>query len=278
MVDHYNEREVLPLFEAENLLNDSAIFRKQNRHEDAIRASEAAVVLLRQNIPGFEFDALDELGMAFMQAGKMEAAIPCFREATEIVTRQFYPNHPRMVNALDHWCQACIAAGDFELAEQICQRSLSIKQSSQHPMDTHTLETMRVLGEIQRKLHKFNEAEGVLKKALAATQQSTIGPSEEFLLELGLVYLDQDRKEDAESVLFDALTIFAGRLGKHRRFAMCVQAYAEAVERFGMREDSIRLRSMANKMMAQSTLNTSVENKPGMLFFERGLYPTTILH
>lgn len=275
---HYNDRELFPQYEAENLIQQSEKFRKNRQSEEAIRASEAAVTLLKQNNPGSEYYALDELGMAFMDAGKMEGAIPCFREATEVISNRFYPNHPSMISALDHWCKACIMAGDLELAEQICQRSLSIKQASHHPQDIHVLETMRVLADIQRQQGKYQEAEALLKKAVAIVQQSTMGPVEEFLYELGLVYLDQDRKEDAESVLFEALTIFAGRLGKHRRFAMCVEAYAEAVKRFGLREDSWRLLAKANLMMLNSTRNTSIENMPGALYFEDGLYPTTILH
>jgi tetratricopeptide (TPR) repeat protein len=264
---------------ADDLAHRARIMRAHGDQEAAIELYQQALHIRERALPGTEYDVYDELGQTLFETGDFEDAIECFRSAAEIVGRQFYKEHPLVTHILDHWAEALINSDHLEEAELLIKQSLDIKQKSILLTDSDTLETMRMLAEVERKLGNFDEAEKILKKAIAIVEPTTIGPTEEFIYELALVHLAQGRLEEAADELKKALNIFASRAGKNRRYAVCLYTYASVLGQQGHTDEAELLSKDATAILADTAGSPErPENQANLPLFESGLYPVTILH
>jgi tetratricopeptide (TPR) repeat protein len=264
---------------ADDLAHRARLMRAHGDQNAAIELYQQALHIREKALPGTEYDVYDELGQTLFETGDYDDAIECFRSAAEIVGRQFYKEHPLVTHILDHWAEALINSDHLEEAESLIKRSLDIKQKSILLTDADTLETMRMLSEVERKLGNFEEAEKILKKAIAIVEPTTIGPTEEFIYELALVYLAQGRLEDAATELKKALSIFACRAGKNRRYAVCLNTYANVLGLQGHTDEAELLIKDATAILANTEGSPELpENQAHLPHYESGLYPVTILH
>jgi tetratricopeptide (TPR) repeat protein len=246
----------------------------------AARLCEEALALRREHLPGSEYISLKELGNVYFVLGRDEDAAICYRQAADMVARQFYPEHPALIPIIDDWARWALERGNLVEAERLCQHSLQLKQKAILPNDIHTVETMRTLGEVLRRLEKYKEAESILKQGLKHVEDSTIGPVEEFYLELALVYQDQGLYETAEGYFRAALPIFARRAGKNARFAMALKYYATLLRQTHRGLEARRLDEEADAILNSIPPREKriQNNSPQQTWMAEGLYACTILH
>jgi tetratricopeptide (TPR) repeat protein len=242
---------------------------------------EQARALREENAPGTEFTVLDELGKTYMLQHDFERAISSFQRASELIQRDYYDEHPLLIPVLDDWAYCCIQQGELTKAEALCQKSLAIKQKSLLPQDVKTLETMRSLAEIHRRLERYPQAEALLRQALKIVEPATIAPVEEFYYELALLYQDQGKYEESERYFRLALPIFANRGGKRARFATGLKSFASLLRATNRGREAERLDYQAMQILEELASRPPIphsQNVPGSLFFDGGLYPCTIVH
>jgi tetratricopeptide (TPR) repeat protein len=242
---------------------------------------EQALAIRQENAPGTEFNCLDELGKTYMLQHDFDRAIDTFQRAIELIQRDYYDEHPLIAPILDDWAFCCIQQGQLTKAESLCQHSLAIKQKSLLPQDVKTLETMRTLAEIHRRLERYPEAEKLLMQALKIVEPATIAPVEEFYYELALLYQDQAKYDEAERYFRLALPIFANRGGKRARFATGLKSFASLLRATDRGREAERLDYQASEILEELRSQPPIphsQNVPGSVFFDGGLYPCTIVH
>jgi tetratricopeptide (TPR) repeat protein len=240
-----------------------------------------ALDVRKKAVAGTEYDVLDKLGKTYAEMGAYQQAIDVFARAVQVLEREYYHDYPRIAPILDDWALAALKLGDLVQAEELTKRSLAIKQKSLLPQDVHTVETMRTLAEIDRRLEKYNEAEALLKQAMKVVDSATIGPVEEFLYELALVYQDQGRLDQAEQYFQQALNIFARRGGKSARYATCLKSYASLLRETDRGVVAKRKDMQAEEILAELAIEPRQrlgQNKPGMVLLDDAMYACTILH
>ncbi|HEY9789282.1 MAG TPA: tetratricopeptide repeat protein [Candidatus Obscuribacterales bacterium] len=247
----------------------------------ALQLAEQALHLRREELPGTEYWTLDLVGLANLALAEYERARNAFSEAVELIQKDYYEDHPNIAPILDHWAFCCVEEGELIKAEELSKRSLAIKHKSLLLQDVQTVETMRSLAEIQRRLEKYKEAEALLQQALKVVEPSTIGPVEEFYYELALLNQDQAKYDEAEEYYKKALPIFVDRAGKSARYATCLQSYATLLRDTKRGAKAKKLDAEALGILAEISENRLAQldqNKPGSVLFYEPLFACTILH
>src|SRR5205807_894454 len=123
----------------------------------AIELYRNALNVRRKHQPGTEFVTLHELGKTYVLNNQCDEGDKCFREAVELISKDYYAEHPLIAPILDDWTYSCIEQGKLVEASNLGKKSLEITQKSLLPQDTTNIETMRTLAEIERRLEKYDE-------------------------------------------------------------------------------------------------------------------------
>lgn len=243
------------------------------------RESLQRALQIRREIPGTEYGVVHDLARCAIALNDYPGAEELLDEAIAIAERRFYPDHAAVAPMLDAKCYCAINQNNWSDAEQLAKRSLQIKQRCELGTATDVVETMRTLAVIQMQLGKFAEAEALLKKGLTLTDESTIGPVEEFHWQLGRLYFKQNRLADSGMHFAKALTIMPIRAGKNHRFAYCLKDYAELLKRQGKQTEAEKLeRDAAAILRTVQLANSPIQDWPAPLYFAEALYAPTILH
>jgi tetratricopeptide (TPR) repeat protein len=265
---------------ASDLQRRAQLQRAGGRVNNAIDLLEEALRIRRTDIPGTEYDVLDELGKTYTLSDHLDKADKSFASAVALIERDFYADHPLLAPILEHWSSERLSSGDLEHAAELAQRALGIRLKSLLPQDVHTLESMRSLAEILRRLQRYPEAETLLRQAIKLLNDSTIGPVEEFNYELALLYEDQGRYQQAEELFGKALDLFVHRSGKSDRFATCLKSYATLLRATGRGARADQLDMKAQAIIYETTkqpLRQTEQNMPGRLLFTEDIYACSIL-
>jgi tetratricopeptide (TPR) repeat protein len=265
-------------WQADDLCKRGEALCRAGRAQDAIPLYEQALEL-RRKLPGTEYEVMLSLARVLIIGGEYVRARQLLAEAIAIVERRFYSEHADMAPLLDALAACAISEHNWSEAEQLVERSLKIKQRCELGTACDVIESMRTLAVVQIQLGKYDKAEELLKKGLTITDESTIGPSEEFHWQLGRLYVETNKPEEAQRHFAKALALFPLRAGKNHRYAFCLQDYAQFLRRKGEDAAAETLESDAKKVLESPVTNALPEQdlaKP--LYFADGLYAATILH
>jgi tetratricopeptide (TPR) repeat protein len=278
---HRNDERPDPVYVASDLERRARHQLDYGSPSLAVQLAEQARHLRHQQLPGTEYGTMDLVGQAYLAMGEYDKARCCFQSAVELIQKDYYAEHPNIAPILDHWALCCVEEGQLVHAEELSTRSLAIKQKSLLLQDVHTLETMRSLAEIKRRLEKYKEAEALLQQALKVVEPSTLGPVEEFYFELALLHQNQAHYTEAEEYYKKALPIFVHRAGKSARYATCLQSYASLLRETKRGAEAKKLDAEALAIVDETGRNRLAQldqNKPGIILFYEPLFPCTILH
>ena len=269
-----------PAYAADELVRQARALSARGESISAFNAYKQALAIREEHISGTEYPVLDELGKTYSKFSFYSEAIDCFSKATQVVTTKYYADHPFNARILDHWSEVFLNQRRFAEAEPLIRRSLEIKQKCLLQNDVDTVETTRTLAEVLRELGKYDEAEALLKKTLLLIENSTIGPIEEFYMDLAQIYLAQTRFADAHSQLQIALPLLAHRAGKNRRYVLGLELLADLLRKEDRLEEArqIALEAQAIELIEDHHPLSKTVPAAQHPYFATDLYPATILH
>lgn len=209
---------------------------------------------------------LDKLGASYLGAKMLDKALGCFEEAEQVLQNFYYAGHASLASVLEHKADTLVEQKKYSDAEPVLKRALDIHEKTLAGDHRSVLECLRKLSFIYRHLGKPAEAAALLTKALKPLDASPLGPTEEFRYELALIYLNDDKAEQAAKELEQAIKGFKQRYN-FARLADCFQALGQALVKAGRTTEAGAAVLNATKYGLMSGPSESPVN----------LYPSTFL-
>lgn len=227
---------------------------------------------------------LDEMGTVAFWNGTHSEAEQYYTEALQVQEAATHPGHGNLAPLLDHLAHLYIHMDRFDKAAEAARRALSIRQATMLTSDASTVENMRMCAIIELELGNLDEAQSLIKKAIAILEPATIGPFEEFVYLLASVYKMQGKNAEAEACYKRALITFAHRRGRPARHASCMQDYAQFLRQLGRVKDAERLEALLPALIEavgrEEATGTHEINRdlPDTDVYQVLPYPVTIFH
>jgi tetratricopeptide (TPR) repeat protein len=158
-----------------------------------------------------EVETLNADADRLYREGRFDEAIALAERALSIQERALGPDHPRVVNAMDHLALLYLAAGDDGAAEALFERVLEITTDTLGPGDPATATTINNLGMLYGKRGDYARAAQNLEKALSIWEHS-LGPDHPkvavALNNMASLYRETGDFERAEPLYDRALAIW----------------------------------------------------------------------
>ena len=165
------------------------------------------------------WDGLINAGRTALQQDQFSEAERHFEKALENAEK-FPPGDPRLGRSLNNLAAVYYKQKDYDRAEPLMRRSLSVLEDLLGPDNADVAQTMKNLAAIYYLQGNFTDAEPLLKQSLAILEDLH-GPNHAFvatvLNNLAALYQSQDRYIDAEPLLSRSLSIWETLLGKDHR-------------------------------------------------------------
>jgi tetratricopeptide (TPR) repeat protein len=173
------------------------------------------VLELRERILGPEHpsvgNALNNLAKSYLQQGRLDDAEPICQRAIAIYERNFGSEHHVLAYPLANLAAIYEHQGKSSEAEALFKRSLSLREQAlgeDHPEVAVALVRLAVL---YKKTGRLSVAEALCQRALLILEKTSSGPELpqriNALSTLTLIYLDQEKYEEAEQLTKRLLTL-----------------------------------------------------------------------
>ena len=183
--------------------------------------TEAATALMRSAVrharkPALRVEALTGLAIQLTDSDSLDAALPLFRQATDLAVRAFGPTDPRTADALYDRANAVQTAGDTEEASQLHAQALAVYERAYGRGDYRTGRSLYTLAVLNHTADPA-AAERYYRDALTAYEASTLDGDhlwrEYARVGLGALLLSTDRPTEALPLLTTGAATFAEDLG-----------------------------------------------------------------
>ncbi len=156
----------------------------------------------------YVMDALNNLGILYLDLGKMTEAEALYQRALAGKEKAFGPDHTSTLDTVNNLGNLYSDLGKMTEAEALYQRALAGYEKAFGPDHTSTLDTVNNLGNLYRRQGKTREAEALYQRALAGYEKA-LGPDHTSTLDtvnnLGLLYSDLGKMTEAEALYQRAL-------------------------------------------------------------------------
>jgi tetratricopeptide (TPR) repeat protein len=267
MADGGNEA-LMTLFEADKAKIKAEHYERHGRWDQAVSHYQRSLELSRKALGDSDPEvgrAMDRLATAMCGKGQYKEAEPIFRDALALTEKAFYADHYDNAPIAEHLGDCLSAQGKYEEAEPLMKRAADIYGKTL-VMDHHDIvKATQKTAEIQCHLGKYADAETLLKKAVK-TADTPLGPVEEILYDLAVVYQLQGKNAEAETTYKQAISNFEMR-DKFHRLADCLDSYSGFLEKQDRKGESEALRKQATLLRDQFLPNPS----------EKQIYVPTLL-
>jgi tetratricopeptide (TPR) repeat protein len=247
-----NWQAVTTLTESDNQTSLGWKYMDAGRPQQAEQFFKKALELREKVLPGEDplvAEALDNLGWSYQQSGNHQEGENLFKRAMPILEKAYYADHYSIAPVASHLGHCYVSLNNLEQAEAMHKRAVDIYQKTLVGDHHDIMESTRNLAEVQRKMGKHAEAEALLKKAMKVVD-SPLGPVDEFLFDLAVIYQDQNKVSDAETTYKQAILAFEQR-NKPHRLATCLESYASFLRSQDRAAESEALEKRAKHLRKQ---------------------------
>src|SRR5262249_10306818 len=118
-----------------------------------------------------EFKTLEQDAIRLLHAGKYPEAADAASRALSAAERQYGPNDPRLVGALNQLGEIYRMQGRFADAEPVCERALAVAEKALGPEHLDVATALDNLGTVYQNRNRSADAEPLLKRALAIREK-----------------------------------------------------------------------------------------------------------
>ncbi len=167
------------------------------------------------------------LASLYVDLGRFTAAEPLFRDAIRIQRTELGDQHPTVAASLRDLGTTCFEQGRLEDAEDHFLTALEVQQKAYLPAYPNSPEigkTLASLAALYARRGRYAEAEHSYRRAVHIIETS-LGPNHpdrvEILIDLAMVYFEQGRAEQADSLLSLAQSALTYRNNPLREAAAC---------------------------------------------------------
>ena len=219
---------------------------------------------------------MNALAETYFTQGRFREAVPLADRAMEAVLRCL--NEQEVVDEITRIAWGYHMAGKYQQAEDLLTRGLDSCRRTLDPNDYHALNFKRDYGELCTTLGRYDQAEQLLRAALAGRstvwpQLSEILPNQAALAEL---YLAQGRYEQAESLFKETLANTRQELGEaHMNSLRCMAGLGKVYLKQGRYDEAESLLTkvvdIGTRFVGESHWGTlGVMNSLGELYLAKG--------
>lgn len=198
------------------------IYLTQDPDKAIVLAKEAASNMTRLMVtPTQKSDAGTAWGMlalGYKVKGAYLDAIPAFETSLELLSAADADPVVFRASVLTDYADLLITMGDYETAQRMAADAVEVRSRLQGAGHPELADTLGVLGDAQRRMGRYDDAETQFRRALAIAEESK--PQVPIILgrqyqNLGLVYLHTGRLAEARIMLEKAAEVFSplGRTG-----------------------------------------------------------------
>src|SRR6266487_1387235 len=208
------------------LRNIAHLFFRQGKYKQAIILCQHTLSMNEQELGPDHPEvarSLNSLALAYQRIGQYKLAEPLYLRSLSIYEEELGPNHPEVATVLHNLGDLCTVQGQYKLAEPLYLRSLQIREhilGSEHPEVADSLVSLqdmyfreatswKGMQHFDRAL--FDKAEQLLDRALHIYEQELGSEHPKTVVCINskaLLYIIQDKYEQAEQLLNHALLIF----------------------------------------------------------------------
>ena len=183
--------------------------------------TDVATALMRSAVrtaqkPALRVEALTGLAIQLTDSDSLDAALPLFRQATDLALRTFGPTDPRTADALYDHANAVQTAGETDEAAQLHAQALAVYQRAYGRGDYRTGRSLYTLAVLNHTADPA-AAERYYRDALVAYDASTLDGDhlwrEYARVGLGALLLSTDRPAEALPLLTAGVAAFSEDLG-----------------------------------------------------------------
>ncbi|MDZ4834617.1 MAG: tetratricopeptide repeat protein [Candidatus Melainabacteria bacterium] len=208
---------------------------------------------------------LDKLGQAYLALNLIEKAMDAFGEAASLLEMDYHAGHASLAPILEHEADCFIRQQRYAEALPLLKRALEINEKTISSEHRSTLKCMQKLANLYSKLDRPVDAEGLLTKAMKHVD-TPLGPAEEFRYQLALVYLQQNKHEEAIEQLLQAIKDFRQR-HNYGRLSDCLVIYSNVLRQSGQLESADQVNANAGHYRELAAVSP----------YPQDIYPTTFL-
>ena len=252
---------LMSLFEADKAKIKAQQFERHGRLNDAEahyrRSLEYTKKALGDSDPEVA-KAMDRLATVLCAKSQYKEAEQLLVDALAMMEKAYYADHYNNAPIAEHLADCLSAQGRYQDAEPLMKRAMDIYSKTLVGDHHEIFQATQKLAEIQCHLSKYPDAEALLKKAVKATD-TPLGPVEEILYDLAVVYQLQGKDADAETTYKQALSIFQQR-DKYHRLADCLDSYAGFLEKKDRKSEAEPLRKQAAMLRQEFLVNPAEKN------------------
>jgi tetratricopeptide (TPR) repeat protein len=252
---------LMTLFEADKAKIKAQHFERHGRYDEAEshyrRSLELTKKALGDNDPEVA-KTMDALARVLARKSQFKEAETLLREALALMEKAYYADHYNNAPIAEHLADCLSAQGRYEDAEPLMKRAMDIYAKTLVGDHHEIVRATQKLAEIQCHLNKYPDAETLLKKA-SKTADTPLGPIEEILYDLAVVYQLQAKDAEAETTYKQAIHIFQQR-DKYHRLADCLDSYAGFLEKKDRKSDAEPLRKEAQMLRQEFLANPAEKN------------------
>ncbi len=180
-------------------------------------------------------ETLHNLGQVKWRLRQPHVADSLFARAKTIRMAQHGSHHPEVALLQNLRGVVHLDLGDYETAERMVRAGYEVLRETPGPTDHNTLKSQQNLGLILQRQGRYDEAEPVLREALAHAQEEEHEVLRALILgNLSVVRMEQGAREEAVTFGREAATISTVRLGVHHPHTLTSkEALGLAMARFG---------------------------------------------
>lgn len=156
-------------------------------------------------------------GMALAKKGMHTEGIPLLERAARLAPSVFGPEHPNTGAILQTLGKVCYEANEIKKSIDAYTRCLQIREKDRALDPNRLLDTLVNLGESHRKAGNYKEAEALLLRAIATSDEKLGKDHPELsttLNNLAVIYFDLGKLKEAEPLILRGLKIREAKLGK----------------------------------------------------------------
>jgi tetratricopeptide (TPR) repeat protein len=125
-------------------------------------------------------DSMNNLGLAYLDAGKLDLALPLFKESLKLSKAKLGPEHPLTLTTMNNLALAYEAAGKLDLALPLYEETVKLKKAklgTDHPDTLVSMNNLasayQVAGKLDLALPLFDETLKLRKAKLGADHPDT---------------------------------------------------------------------------------------------------------
>jgi tetratricopeptide (TPR) repeat protein len=252
---------LMTLFEADKAKIKAQHLERHGRWNEAESHYRSALDLTKKALGDSDPEvakAMDNLATVLCRKSQFKDAEQLLRDALAMMEKAYYADHYNNAPIAEHLADCLSAQGRYDDAEPLMKRAMDIYSKTLVGDHHEIVRATQKLAEIQCHLAKYPDAETLLKKAAKAAD-TPLGPIEEILYDLAVVYQLQSKDADAKTTYKQAIALFEQR-DKYHRLADCLDSYAGYLEKKDRKSDAEPLRKRADMLRREFLVNPAEKN------------------